>query len=264
MNIRRITVVIVAIALFSAICAAGERSAGKYSGVVIFDRWGGCTLYSGIYVMYVSESVKEQLRAETDKCVQIDATQVEQPQNPGDGLIKKFTLLGPAPAAKELESPDGMKIAAAPAFDDGQAPACVIRAENISDKPVTLRMGSLAPTLLAAQTKGANRWSPSDGPSIAVVTRQSFWVGMDGPRMKGANETWQWEVTAPRSLKKDVVLQPKTGFELYLLFKLPAGEYEFLAGYGGGVHDGQCIASNLIAFDVKPDGTATLAKAAGR
>ena len=27
-------------------------------------------------------------------------------------------------------------------------------------------------------------------------------------------------------------------------------EYDFLAGYGGGVHAGQGIASNLIAFDV--------------
>ena len=37
------------------VCEAGLRAPGKYSGVVIFDRWDGCTLYSGIYVMYVSE-----------------------------------------------------------------------------------------------------------------------------------------------------------------------------------------------------------------
>ena len=48
-------------------CLAGERGSGKYSGVVIFDRWGGCTLYSGIYVMYISEGVKEQLRPEAGR-----------------------------------------------------------------------------------------------------------------------------------------------------------------------------------------------------
>ena len=26
---------------------------GKYNGVVIFDRWGGCHLYAGVFVMEV-------------------------------------------------------------------------------------------------------------------------------------------------------------------------------------------------------------------
>lgn len=258
------TTFVAAAALLASVCLAGIRSEGKYSGVVIFDRWDGCTLYSGIYVMYISEGVKEQLRPEAGKCVQIDATQVEQPMNPGDGLIKKLTLLGPAPAAKEWESSEGLKITVVRAFEDGNAPQLIIRVENVGDKPGTLHMNSLAPTLLAAKTKGGDLWSPSDGPSTAVVTRQSFWIGTDGPRMQGANETWQWKVIAPQKLEKDETLDPKAVFELRLSFKLPAGEYEFLAGYGGGVHDGQCIASNLIGLDVKPDGTAVVAKAAGR
>ncbi len=51
---------------------AGERGPGKHSGVVVFDRWDGCTLYSGIYVMYISERVKDKLRKHAGKSVQID------------------------------------------------------------------------------------------------------------------------------------------------------------------------------------------------
>jgi hypothetical protein len=31
------------------------RGPGKYNGVVIFDRWGACHLYSGVYLMEISE-----------------------------------------------------------------------------------------------------------------------------------------------------------------------------------------------------------------
>ena len=41
---------------------AGILGPGKYSGVVVFDRWDGCILYRGTYVLYVSENVKEKLR----------------------------------------------------------------------------------------------------------------------------------------------------------------------------------------------------------
>jgi hypothetical protein len=146
-------------------------------------------------------------------------------------------------------------------FDDGHAPEFTIRVKNMSEKPVTVHMDSLAPTLLAAKKKSDNLMSPSDGPSSAVVTRQAFWI--DAPRMKGLGER-EWTVTAPRNFEKDVAIDPKSVFEIRLLFHLPAGEYEFLAGYGGGVHEGQCIASNLIGFDVRDDGTARLVKAAAK
>ena len=64
---------------------AGKRAPGKYRGVVVFDRWDGCILYSGIYVMYISERTKEKLREHTGKSIQIDAKKVSQPRNPGDG-----------------------------------------------------------------------------------------------------------------------------------------------------------------------------------
>jgi hypothetical protein len=57
---------------------AGIRGPGKYNGVVIFDRWDGCHLYSGAYLMEISEQVKESLRPYRDKAVLIDAQEVEQ------------------------------------------------------------------------------------------------------------------------------------------------------------------------------------------
>jgi hypothetical protein len=35
----------------SPLADAGIRATGKYSGVVIYDRWGGCILFSGVYLM---------------------------------------------------------------------------------------------------------------------------------------------------------------------------------------------------------------------
>jgi hypothetical protein len=43
-------------------CRAGLRGPGKYCGVVVFDRWDSCTLYSGVFLMYISEGEKEKLR----------------------------------------------------------------------------------------------------------------------------------------------------------------------------------------------------------
>jgi hypothetical protein len=61
---RFVTVCVLA-SLCMSLCTqanAGIRGRGKYSGVVVFDRWDGCILFSGVYLMYVSERVKDQLR----------------------------------------------------------------------------------------------------------------------------------------------------------------------------------------------------------
>ena len=73
---------------------AGIRAPGKYSGVVVFDRWDTCYLYSGIYLMYVSQKTKEGLRQYEGKSVEIDAKEVLQIINSGDGLIGKYEFLG--------------------------------------------------------------------------------------------------------------------------------------------------------------------------
>ena len=41
------------------ILVAGIRGPGKYNGVVFYDRWDNCYLFSGVYLMYISEGVKQ-------------------------------------------------------------------------------------------------------------------------------------------------------------------------------------------------------------
>jgi len=79
---------------FTSICAI--RGPGKYSGVVVFDRWDGCHLYSGAYITEISEKVKEKLRPFAGHAMVINAEEVFQPINPGDALITKLQVLGPA------------------------------------------------------------------------------------------------------------------------------------------------------------------------
>jgi len=149
-------------------------------------------------------------------------------------------------------------------FKDGEQPAITIRVENISDQPREVRMESLAPTLLANK-KAQGIWSPADGASMAVITRAALWNGgSSDARMQGRNDTWSWKVESPKSLEQKTALGPKSFLEIRLSFNLPPNEYDFLAGYGGGVHAGQCIASNLVAFDVKPDKTAVNVAVPGR
>src|SRR5437870_9088382 len=88
----RLWVALATLLLFSGPSSAGIRGPGKYSGVVFFDRWDGCILFSSVYLMYISEAVKDDLRSYGGQAIQIDALDVLQHVNPGDGLIRKFKL----------------------------------------------------------------------------------------------------------------------------------------------------------------------------
>jgi hypothetical protein len=54
---------------------AGLRGPGKYSGVVVFDRWDTCFLLSGSYITYISSKLKNELRPYQGKAMQIDGRQ---------------------------------------------------------------------------------------------------------------------------------------------------------------------------------------------
>src|SRR4051794_5023656 len=108
-----------------AITSSGAiRGPGKYNGVVIFDRWGGSHLYSGSYVMEISESIKDLLRPYADQPLLIDAKEVYQPINPGDGLISGLEVLGPSKEAEAVKSRRGPSLSdlALRAFANFSAP----------------------------------------------------------------------------------------------------------------------------------------------
>ncbi len=91
-------------------CEAEPRLPGKYSGVVIYDRWDACMIYNGIYVTYVSEEIKKDLRKYAGQAVQIDVKDIVQPINPGDGCIKKFDFLNAIPKDQGSSSFEGISL----------------------------------------------------------------------------------------------------------------------------------------------------------
>src|SRR5882724_5980471 len=119
---------------FIGLC--GIRGPGKYSGVVVFDRWDACPLYSGVYVMEISEKVKETLRPFAGQAMLIDAKEVLQPMNPGDGLITKLQVLGPAegPVGDRFGSQlEGLSLKARSNFGAQGGVELIIQLSNIGD-----------------------------------------------------------------------------------------------------------------------------------
>jgi hypothetical protein len=237
-------------------CQAGIRGPGKYSGVVIFDRWDGCILYSGIFVMYVSEKVKEKLHPYGGKAIQVDAKNVYQPLNPGDGRIESFEYVGPALEYRSWIDLKGINLQTSVKVGADRKPIGTIKIENIGSKPVKILRQELALTLLMKRSPKGELGTVSDGPSFALITRQSFEIGGNEPRWEGRGideegRPYAWSLGKEHALPHDFTIEPKEIKMINIRLDLPDGEYDFLSGYGGGVHEGKCIVSNLSSFDIK-------------
>ena len=115
---------------------AGPRGPGKYCGVVIFDRWDTCFLLSGPYITYISDSEKDELRPYKGKAMQVDASNVFQPQNPGDALIRKYKIIGPAPDTHRWTILDGLELFAKSVFGPHSAPTFLIEVRNNGSRTV--------------------------------------------------------------------------------------------------------------------------------
>ncbi len=138
------------------VVSAGLRGRGKYSGVVIFDRWDTCLLLSGVYITYVSDKVKEELRPYRNQAIQLDASVVSQPMNPGDALIHKYTIIGSAPVAPHGPSTEGVSIRAKSEFGSAQAIVFLITIENSAGSPVEINSTEIGPTLLGSLCTGCD------------------------------------------------------------------------------------------------------------
>ena len=150
---------------------AGIRGPGKYSGVVIFDRWGGCILFSGVYLMYVSERVKDQLREYEGQAVEVDALKVYQPMNPGDGLIRELRILGPAKAPVGY-TVEGIKLDARPMAIKGSRMGVELTITNQTERPAIILSPQIGFAVLSQKIDDlSSPFDPSDGPSTAVITR---------------------------------------------------------------------------------------------
>ncbi|MGC4054430.1 MAG: hypothetical protein QM757_35570 [Paludibaculum sp.] len=250
----------------------GIRAAGKYHGVVVFDRWGGCHLYSGIHVMEVSESVKSVLRPYADRAVVIEAKEVLQPIHPGDGLIRQLSVLGRADETKTEGAAralvlDGLELKVFANLRAAGGAELIVELKNNGTSSRSIDTEGLAPTLLA-KSLGQECFSPSDGPSYVAVTRTSINAlhrhPAAGCHLSGRSRTVRMWLSPGTVVPKTFDLGPGRTLEVPLQFALSEGEYEFLAGYGGGVHESRTLASNRIAFDVDGHGQPHLVGRAAR
>ena len=244
-----------------AMTASGAiRGPGKYNGTVVFDRWGGCHLYSGVYDMEISESVKELLRPYDGSAVLIDAKQVFQPINPGDGLITKLEVLGPAEETTSAtfgHPPmlDDLSLKVFANFTAETGPELILELRNSGPVKRAVDTEALGPTMLARK-QGLRCLSPSDGPSEVAITRTDINFMHQYPAdggscvVDGKGRTVRMWLPPGVVIPKTFDLDPGQSVEIPLRFELSQGEYEFLAGYGGGVHVARTLVSNRIAIDV--------------
>lgn len=250
--VRLHTTICLLIGIMIAPLRAGIRGPGKYSGVVFYDRWDNCILFDGVYLMYISEAVKEMLRSHQGQSVEIDAQEVYQPMNPGDGLIRKFTLLGSSVGKAGLPSITGIELKVTRDIADKGPTTLIVDIRNSGLSDISLYSGSLGFAVLASINKQDFVFNPSDGPSYAVITRASLAApeGRSELRVDGDLRTYAWRIEQsyllPRVLKLGVEQTLRTKVGLYL----PRGEYQFIAGYAQDVMDGQCVMSNAVRFDI--------------
>jgi hypothetical protein len=242
---------------------AGLRGPGKYNGVVVFDRWDSCILFSGTYLMYISQSTKEGLRQFRDQAIELDALEVVQERNPGDGRIGKYNVLGPTRPREDGTKLDGIVLRVESPFAVYGPPNVTLLIRNDGDKPVSIDRTEIGICLLAKKHVHIS-FAPSDGPSHAVITRVGVvpydWESEVSGQGPNGSYSFSYSYSAdPHDMfPAAFTLKPGESKRMTISFQLPPGEYEFLFGYGGGVHEETCLVSNRLAFDVNDNRIANL------
>ena len=239
---------------------AGIRAPGKYCGVVVFDHWDTCFLLSGPYVTYISGKVKDDLRPYKGIAMQVDASDVVQPMNPGDALIKKYTIIGLAPDAPNSPAIDGVDFVVRDDFGSNGNSAFLLEVRNTGNQIVVVDPGEIGLTLLGLNH--GDIFTASDGTSMAWITRatptepESTWESTIG------DDKYSASYVIDPNTRPAVNFQLESGHsaQIRLTFRVPPGQYEFMVGYGGGVHEGRSLASNAVIFDVSAEGVASLSR----
>jgi hypothetical protein len=241
------------------ITKASLRGIGKYCGVVVFDRWDTCFLLSGPYITYISGSMKNELRPYKGKAMQVDASKVIQPENPGDALIQKYTIVGPAPDTGRWAKLDGLELFAESDFGLNGSPTFLIEIRNSGSDTATIVSSEIGPTLLTSNPKFP--FAPSDGGSGAVITRGNIInPGSWSSTNDGVTHFAAYDIDPASRPGERFQLNPGQTMSVRITFKASRGQYQFLFGYGGGVHEEKSLASNAISFDLNERGVATLTR----
>jgi hypothetical protein len=204
--------------------------------------------------------VKENLRAYKNQSMQVDASEVLQPINPGDGLIQKYTIFGPVPEDSSRQEIEGIRISIESDFDRDRTPAFLITIKNSSDKPVQIDSGEIGLALLGLKIDPS--FNPSDGKSMAWITRATLAMPSSAMSSTVNNHTISasYSIDPNTNLPERFALNPGDSKQIRIKFQVTPGPYQFLVGLGGGVHAGRSLASNAVSFHVDSDGNPVLDK----
>ena len=267
---KRATLLALLLLLASAAgAAAGIRGPGKYSGVVVFDRWDTCYVYDGVFLMYVSEKVKERLRRYEGRYVEVNAKEVVQPLNPGDARVMKFDLLSVSPPRPRPPRFKNLKVTAEPLFEPGRKPRFALAVQNLGGEDVKVKQSSIAPTLLGEKDEG-DLFSPSDGKSEARITRcgldsaklfhREYSAAVEKPGGQQATVTrrFGFEVEDAESLADELLVPAGQTVRVTVALDAPPGDYDFLFACDVGTVENRRIASNIVSFNVSGDGSVSL------
>jgi hypothetical protein len=72
--------------------------------------------------------------------------------------------------------------------------------------------------------------------------------------------SWGYEVDQKTRLPEHFELVPGQSITTRITLNISAGQYQFMLGYGGGVHAEKSLSSNRVSFDCSSDNVATLVR----
>jgi hypothetical protein len=236
---------------------AGLRGPGKYAGVVVFDRWDNCLLVSGPYLMYISATQKERLRSYAGVSIEINASRVTQPWNPGDGLIREFEILGAAPEPEsDAHEPEAVGLHVRDDFSGPSEIAFTITIFNHGSSEAQVRSDQIGVTVIGThKTIG----SPSDGSSEAALTRASLARGAGWSKFEWTddrNRTYYARLKTDSPASERIALLPGESKDVRVVVDVSPGDYDFLVGYAHGVLAYRSLISNRVSFHVDKSGKA--------
>jgi hypothetical protein len=89
---------------------------------------------------------------------------------------------------------------------------------------------------------------------IDLVNSPLYWQSA----VDGVTQSWSYTIDPETCPPEQFQLNSGQAMRARITFSVPHGQYQFLFGYGGGVHQEKSLASNSISFDFGDDGIATL------
>jgi len=161
---KRITAIglaYLALSFAGAGASAGELGPGVYHGYVAVDRWGQKVFHTGPYHLFLSDEVYEKLKDRTGQSLRLTVSQIDQPMNPGAGMIRAFSKVeekGPSPNVEVTATCPRTRVKA------GEGAELKIRINNIGTAPVTLFPGAFAAILVTRDGPSPKGYKdPDDG-----------------------------------------------------------------------------------------------------